>query len=320
MANNRLTELAIRFGPRIRDALLAAFEQLRKSISVAEIVRQLESRGIEGVMSLLDNMESTIAINVSDELEAAIMGSGRMSIELMPKQAVIGPFNYRIVNPATAAFIRSYELNLIQQISNDTREAIRRGLQADIISGRNPRDTARIFRGNIGLTARQEQAVRNYREYLETLDRQALQRALRDRRFDRTILRAIETGSPLTKDQIDRMVQRYRERFIKYRSEVIARTESLRAVSIGNQAAIEQMLQQGSVDDQRVRRFWVFTKDERTRAAHRRIPSMNPEGVRLDEPFLTPLGSLMFPRDPNGTAANTIQCRCTVAYRLIEGE
>ena len=318
MPNRRILEIADRFEPRIRTALLGAFMQIQQRTTLAEALRQFESRGIEGIMSLLDNIETDLSGEFSDELENAIRDSGRVSIELMPRQAVIGPFNYSTFNLATAAAIREYELNLIQQISNESREAVRRGVQADIIAGRSPRATARTFRANIGLTVNQEQAVRNYRTFLETLDRQALERALRDRRFDRTILNAIQNDRPLRRDQIDRMVQRYRERLIAHRSTVIARTESLRAVSIGNHTAVQQMLEVGAVDGQRVRRFWVYTRDARTRAAHRRVPSLNPEGVDLNEPFVTPLGPLRFPRDPNGTGANTIQCRCTVDYRLVE--
>jgi hypothetical protein len=72
------------------------------------------------------------------------------------------------------------------------------------------------------------------------------------------------------------------------------------------------------VDTGRLRRFWVKTNDSRTRDAHRAVPDMNPEGVGMDEPYRTPLGPLMFPRDPNGSGANTIQCRCAERYALAD--
>lgn len=315
---DKLQFIASRFEPKIRRALLKAFEAMKKKLPISLIEQRLKDQGLLGVMSLLDNMETDLSGELSDDLENAIKESGRMSVQMMPKQALIGEFHYTLFNETTAAVIRSYELNLIRQISEQTREAVRRGLQADIVSGRNPLDTARIFRSNLGLTERQEQAVRNYRNALENLDRNALERSLRDKRFDSSIRRAIKDNKSLTSDQINHMVQRYRERYIQYRSRVIARTESLRAVSIGHKTAMDQMIAQGAIDGTLVKRYWVYTSDSRTRPDHRRIPSMNKEGVAINEPFKTPDGPLMYPRDPNGSAENTIQCRCTVVYRMAD--
>jgi hypothetical protein len=142
---DRLQIIAGRFEPKIQKALLDAFSAIKKKTPVATIQAQLEQRGVIGVMSLLDNMETDLSGVLSDQLENAIRESGRMSIQLMPKQAVVGDFSYSLFNEATANVIRTYELNLIRQISEETRGAVRRGLQADIISGRNPIDTRGPF-------------------------------------------------------------------------------------------------------------------------------------------------------------------------------
>lgn len=94
----------------------------------------------------------------------------------------------------------------------------------------------------------------------------------------------------------------------------------MRAVTVGQRASIKQMLAEGAIDGTRVRRFWVNTKDSRTRDGHRRIPGMNPKGVPLDGVYQTPDGPLAFPRDPNGTAENIVQCRCAERFKLIDME
>lgn len=318
MGNSKAVDIAERFEPKIRKALLEAFDAMRGRVSIAEITRQLETRGIEGIMSLLSGMENDLA-PVRDHLRNALQESGRATIGAMPRAAVLNStFAFDVLNTSTVDYIRNYELNLIRLISTNTREAVRQAIQRDIIAGRNPRDTAKLFRDTIGLTPKQEQAVANYRHALETLDRQALKRTLRDRRFDRTIGQALDRGKPLTPEQIDRMVGRYRERYIKYRSEVIARTESLRATTVGQRASIKQMLAGNAVDAMKIRRFWIFTHDSRTRNGHRQIPDMNQDGVELDGYYRTPLGPLAYPRDPNGSGDNTIQCRCTERYQLVE--
>jgi hypothetical protein len=111
-----------------------------------------------------------------------------MTLGLMPGEAVLDPnFVFNTLNPATVDFIRQYEFNLVRQISDETRNAIQQAIMRDTISGVNPRSTARTVRDTVGLTARQERAVTNYRRSLENLDRDAVRRALRDKRFDPSV-------------------------------------------------------------------------------------------------------------------------------------
>lgn len=319
MINPTLERIARKYDPKIQKALLQAFAQIKDLNTQKKVAETLVSGGIEAVMQLIAP-ETPIIIGkqIRDELDDAIIESGRASIAVLPKGAVLEEgFRFASTNPRTAAFINQYELNLISEVSNETLAAVRQGLADDIITGRNPIDTAREFRKNIGLTQSQERAVRNYRKYLETGDNQALHRKLRDRRFDRTIRSAQANDRPLSKRQIDKFTDRYRQKTIKYRAEVIGRTESLRATSIGNQEAIDQMVAEGAVDPD-TRKFWSPSRDERVRAWHLRIPELNPDGVPLTGTFVTPLGPMRYPRDPAGSAKNTIQCRCGVLYRVVK--
>lgn len=309
---------ANKYEPKMRSALIKAFNQLRTQESRAAIVRALQEGGVEGVMRMYQNIEPVIASQLSPVIDSALGAGASLPATMIPAGAFLNKdVTVSLYNQATVSYLERYKLDLIQQIGSNTREAVRTSLIADQIAGINPVETARNFRNTLGLTAKQEQSVRNYKTYLETLDRQALQRQLRDKRHDSVINRAIVDQKPLSSEQIEKMTNRYRERYIKYRSETIARTEALRAVSIGNRAALDQMINNADVDTEKLRRFWHYTGDSRTRQAHREIPGMNKEGRKLDEPFQTPLGPLMFPRDPSGSAENTIKCRCVEFYRLI---
>ena len=205
----------------------------------------------------------------------------------------------------------------MRNITEETREAIQQHLIHAVQTGQNPRTTARRLKETLGLTRRQEQAIRNYRTALENLETNALYRSLRDKRFDKTIRSAIKTNRPLTQTQINRMVERYRSKSLAYRAEMIARTESLRASSVGNRASITQMMNEGAIDPGNVRRQWVYTHDKRTRSHHRSIPSLNEGGVAMDGAYVTEMGPLAFPRDPAGSASNTINCRCTERYFAV---
>ena len=321
MPLQQLFDIANRFENNIARALIAAFGEIRSQAVFLQLVEAMRQRGVVGALEILNNIEidAHIRAALTTNLEDAIRDSGRFAIELLPSGVVASttPFVFSSTFGQISNVIQNYDFALVQRISQQTREAIREAVQNDFIAGQNPVRTARVFRDTVGLTPRQERAVRNYERALRERNPVVLRRALRDRRFDPTLRRAIENDIPLSEQQIQRFTQRYRERYIAYRARTIARTESLRAIGIGQHYSIVQGAQQGLFNANEIRRFWVVTRDARTRPAHRNIPALNPQGVGIDEAFVTPLGPLLYPRDPNGSAANTIQCRCGVVYRQV---
>lgn len=227
--------------------------------------------------------------------------------------------NFDQTNERAVENIRNNRLRLIREFNNEQRRATRAALMDGITRGINPRDQARQFRDSIGLTERQVGAVNNYRRLLTSArmdglpSEEALNRALRDGRFDRRIQRAIREGTPLSQAQVDQMVERYRQRYINYRAEVIARTESLRAVHQGNEEMYQQAIDAGQFQEDQVRRTWVTARDERVRASHMRL---NGEVRGLNEVWEGDEGVLRYPGDPAAPASETVQCRCVVTTRL----
>jgi len=204
-------------------------------------------------------------------------------------------------------------LRLIRNFTADQREATRSALTDGIRRGLNPRDQARMFRDSIGLTGRQQAAVNNYRRLLEEGNSEALQRQLRDRRFDPTVRRAIRTGEPLTTAQIDRMVSRYSDRMRSYRATVIARTEALRAVHQGTEELYRQAIDEGHLNSDQLMRTWHDADDRRVRASHNRLDGLE---RRIGDTFPGDEGPLRFPGDPEAPAAETVQCRCVLSTRI----
>ena len=279
-AIRRLRAIADRMEPRVRRAFEQAINSIRDEISEAEIAALIERGDIDGIMAritpqLLEDNFQVVAAAISQ----AVLAGGEVAAALQP--AVIGVngqtvnFVFNATNPRLASFAQRATAQRIREISEDVRGVMRGVIQRGTLVGDNPRTTARAVRESLGLTAKQELAVRNYRAALETNSSSALQRALRDRRFDPTVRRAIEQGVQLSDDQINRMVERYRARYVKYRSEVIARTESIRAVQGAQHELFQSYIDDGRIAPQQVRRFWHYTQDERTRAEHGtlRLPS-----------------------------------------------
>lgn len=315
----RIDELTRSFEPAMRKAFLDAVKELQGRIDLKALETALKAGNLDDALRVVNNAIGNNSYRgLADQVRGSFIAGGELAAavarEFQPDNLDIA---FDVLNPNTADWLRTYEFGLIRELDRQTRETVADTLRRTIIEGENPLNAARDVRASIGLTRRQEMAVRNYRRMLEETDTEALSRGLRDRRFDPSLRRAARTGEPLSREKIDRMVERYREKYLKHRSENIARTESIRAVQAGNYYAWKRMVDEGVIDATKVRRKWVYTADGRTRHAHITIPSMNPEGVGLDQPFNTELGPLLYPGDPSGTAANTINCRCSVITRMI---
>lgn len=91
-----------------------------------------------------------------------------------------------------------------------------------------------------------------------------------------------------------------------WRAETIARTETVGGY---NAASRISAVESGGVSARR----WLATNDGRTRDSHAAIDGHTTAG--LDDPY--PNG-LMFPGDPSGPSAETVNCRCVEIYVLTE--
>jgi hypothetical protein len=299
----------------ISSAFLESIEELRGNISLSEILRELERGNFNLAITLLD--EQRIAqslVPFSNKINQAVIAGGAFASAVGASFKVV--VNFDAFNPSAAQWVQDYKLSLITAISENTRRGIQQRLFAGINAGDNPLTIARNIKQGLGLTYDQMKTVERYRGALENLDRYALSLALRDRRFDRTVLAAIAEQRSLSSKQIDRMVAGMTRKKLRHRAETIARTEAIRAVNAGKHLAFLQAVESGVVEEERIRRFWMHSHDSKVRDSHLAIPEMNPDGVGLEEPFQSPLGNILFPGDPAATPGNSVNCRCAVEIRI----
>lgn len=296
----------------IKDAFEQFVENANSSESIRRINELLEAGDVEGALQFVDSL----IVRLGNTLPGIYASVGADTMKRIANQLGVPSVtvSFDPSDPVSAERIRQNRLEFIRQVTESQRDAIRQAVSEAFEQGAGSRQTARVFRDAIGLTDRQEAAIRNYRRLLERGSAQALARDLRDRRFDSRVARADE--EPLSNQQIDRMVRRYRERYRQFRAETIARTEGVRAMSVGQDEALRQVTEQADIDPSRVRRVWNRTADARTRDAH---DVMQGQEVGLNEPFVDGEGNqLMFPGDPSAPPSTTIQCRCVLTTRLID--
>lgn len=305
----RITRLLDTAEPRLARAFLRAISQIRNSFTLAEIEARLLFFGLD---SALRFVETNLGIFTA-EWASVYVGAGQSASTVVGGElGIVASFDQ--VNVRAVSAIQNNQLRLIREFTQEQRATVNQALTRGITSGANPRQQARAFRDSIGLTRRQEAAVSNFRRLLQEGNAEALTRRLRDRRFDGSIRAAVEGRRALTSQQIDTMVGRYRDRYVRYRSEVIGRTEALRSVHEGNDEMFRQAIDDGSLQRDAIIREWSPANDPRVRDSH---DAMRGQTRGVDEPFESGLGNqLRFPGDSAAPPEDTVQCRCAVLTRF----
>lgn len=320
MAANRFDQLISAWEPHLRQAFVDAIYAVRNAAQVDQIVRMLEKGDVDGALRAV-GLDATQFRVFDRTFEAAYEAGGIATASTLPvMHDAMGfqvRFQFSIRNPVAENWLRQYSSTMIQGIVDDQRNMIRGFLRAGLEAGANPRTTAldlvgRIVNGKreggtIGLTETQEQWVRNYSRELREDTAASLTRTLRDKRFDKTVAKAIKSGETIPDALRAKMETAYRNRALRYRAETIARSETLTALHQAQNDALDQAIQSGGLNADNVTMIWRSAHDSRVRDAHKELDG---ERIKRGGVFQSSLGPIRFPGDPNASPANVINCRC----------
>ena len=305
-----MLELLARERPRIRTRFRAAIARVRDTWTLARLEAALESGTIAKVLDDVEAAGKELADTAADAHHAVAREAASFLSREVDKLV-----SYDMGNERAVQAVRRNRARLVGGLVDDHRTILVDVIADGTARGANPREMARGIRDSLGLSPPLARAVRSYAARLRDGDQAALGMKLRDARRDGTVETAIDQGKPLTDEQIDSMTARYAERAVAYRAEVIARTESLRAVHEGIVEAFDQAVESGQVEADRIVQKWHAGKEPRTRAWH---APMDGQERAWGEPFTSGHGvSLRYPGDPSAPADETIQCRCAVSRRIV---
>ena len=304
----------------IRAAVIDALERAKAAPGeIEEVMALLEQGRHEEAIQLAGQAGG---IRIADAIAAAYVTAGRKTNERLEYeigavanvQLTIG---FDQSHDRAVAYMQNDRLRLITEFTDQMRDATRAALTDGIERGLNPVAQARQFRDSIGLTEFQERSVHNFRDALNnasTRPSDALGRDLRDRRFDPSIRRAADSKIPLTDVHKDRMVARYRERLLDFRTRMIARTEALRATHAGIHESFRQAVDGGHLSEDEIKRAWDATRDRRTRFDH---AAVHGQERGLNEDFLVGGSFMRYPCDPKAPARQVVQCRCGIDTTIM---
>ena len=313
---SRLERLVSIHERKISEAFIEALKLVRSDINLDDLANLLQTGRFDEAFKIVERAAQRLNVVWAEAFVAAGTSTG----DWLTRNVQDVVINFDMINTRAVRAMRDNGLRLIQGFTEQQRRSTRQALVRGVQDGINPRQVARSFRNSIGLTAKQEQWVSNYERQLRQLDAGSLRRELRDRRFDRTVRRAINDREPLTERQISNMVKRYRERALKLRAETIARTEALRSVHAGSREMYDQAVDSGELNKDQLIRIWNTAGDERVRdfpkdrTSHR---TMHNQERQFDEMFVSGAGRLALYPGSFGVANEDINCRCVVSTRIL---
>lgn len=327
-------DLLERYGRQVADAFFRAIDNIRSAAEVQRLTAAIEAGQYEEALEAL-HIEPEAFNELADRIREAHAEGGRKAAEGMPSRrpdgtALVVRFDGR--NPEAEAWLSRHSSDLITRLTAEQRQMVRESLSDAMRRGVNPRQAAldivgRINRatgkregGVLGLSAPQEGYVRAAREQLASADpaqlRAYLTRTRRDRRFDRSVAKAIREEAALPPDIAAKAITAYERRLLKLRGETIGRVEAMTSLQQAKFEAYRQAVASGKVAANAVRKVWRSASDLRVRHTHR---NLNGDSVGLQEAFVSPSGArLRFPMDTGLGAGpdEIVNCRCDAEYRI----
>lgn len=163
------------------------------------------------------------------------------------------------------------------------------------------------LRRAILLNSKDAKAISNYDEELKTGDPKAKRRKLRDRRFAQK--------ADLSPARRALMVNRYRDRLVAARTSSLARDQARVADDAVEFARWMELFEDGAEEARGARKFWVNRQDGKVRDSHVYVAQDYPDGLPLDEPFVTKWGLMRYPHDSQGHPKDRHGCRCRFEVR-----
>ena len=273
-----LTRLAARLEPRLRREFLRAVEAVRGEVDLEALAQAVESGQVPEIelRARLAELQGRL-VTIPPVLQQGFLLGAQAGAEDLARSGV--SLRFDLVNPRAVEWVRARAAELVVEVTEETRQAVRSLVEQAFTEGRDARRTAREIRDVIGLTDRQAQAVQRFRERLAEEGVEDLTASLR--------------------------AVRYAQAQLRLRSQTIARTEIMTASHAGQDALWTEARTRGLIDPARTRRIWIATEDDRLEPL---CEALDGQEAEMQGPFSD--GTMRPPRHVN--------CRCSLGLRFVK--
>jgi hypothetical protein len=244
---------------------------------VTAIENALAAGNLDAAYSLVpwDKFED-MQKDVMPELKSVLNKSGAQAAKSLSSNGI--PITFNQTNPKAVNWIIEHAAEMVtKNVMPSSQQAIRDLIHKSFADGVTPYNTAIKIRDQIGLLPTHIDAVENYR------------------------LGLINGG--MAEAAANLKAGKYAEQLIKYRAENIARTESIRALSEGQQQLWNQAIEKGLLIEDEWERVWIASDPCSI------CDALNESTAPINEPFE---GGYMYPPDPHPS------CQCVVALQRVQ--
>jgi SPP1 gp7 family putative phage head morphogenesis protein len=269
---NTLARMADRLEGKFRNAFLRSMISMADDPELKKLLKDIQAGKFtygDSIDARLNAVKFDIA-EMNEIARQAIAGSAKVTKDVMNLKG-----SFDVVNDSVIDAARNLSIELSTNLRKSTKESLRQVVE-DLISGNiSEAEALRRIQLEVGLLPQHAKAVSNYRRTL------------------------INAGTP--RGKANQLAEQYAKRLLKYRANMISRTEVARATGIGQTQFWRQMRDQDALPPQ-ANRVWITAIDER---ACPFCSSMNGQVASIDGGWETEKGYMEYPQGSHP------HCRCS---------
>ena len=269
---NELARMADRLEGKFRKAFLQAMIAMADEPELKKLLKDIQAGRFtygDSVDARLDAVRINLA-EMNEVARQAIAGSAKVTKDVMNLKG-----SFDVVNDAVIDAAKNLSVELSTYLRKSTKESLRQIIEELISGDISEAEALRRIKLEVGLLPQHTKAVNNYRKTL------------------------INAGTP--RGRANQLAEQYAKRLLKYRANMISRTEVARATGIGQTQFWRQMRDQKALPEQ-ANRVWITALDERACSF---CLSMNGQVASIDGGWETPDGYKEYPQ------ASHPHCRCS---------
>lgn len=324
---------------RVRDAFLTAVYAARGRVEFGQLVAAIEdalrSGNVQPVQDLL-RLDQGLLWPLEEALRGTFLQGGVMVDGMLPV-GLEGRFGFNGHHPRATDLIRRIGADLVTQIDEQQREAVRltvtdaversrssREVALDLV-GRKNQASGKREGGIVGLSGPQTerylmvqrlmQTPEGVRDLVVEKDGVLTIRYKVNTATAKRIIAAYKKGTAVA--AADRAISetQYKNQLLQQRGQLIAQNEAHTAQAAGRHEAYEQLLERDDVE--RIVKKWIHGFSREPRLDHLRL-AREAKAIDFREGFVMDDGTVMqHPHDPAGGVRHSAGCKCTLFYRVV---
>lgn len=332
--------LIAKWQPEMQRAFADAVASMRGALDWRGLVAALEAGDIEAAIAAI-GIDAGDFLALWQAANNAYIAGATATVSTLAVSGVgaaqAAGIRFDMTNPRAEAYLTVDSARMVQEIADDTREALRETILSGYQAGRGPREIATDIAGRaiggrrqggvVGLDAQRARSYSIVTRGMETpegvrdlviMGRDGVPRVryVVNPATERQILAAYRKGGAVPLSARRTAENQYYNALLKSRGDTIARTETGMAVAAGRREEWVQVLEKLGRSREDVIKTWqAGSGGKDPRPYHQ---AMNGKSVRgMDTPFVFGNGAtLQCAHDPDGAASEVINCTCSTAFRL----